>query len=119
MCWPSISTASAFFCNADFEFNGFRDYLSKDNSSNEIKDHEQKSWIREKLMINPRLVSVFWYILGRYSSFYIQCKMAMKVDFYALMPYNIKAISRRPNILSDTKEATDRKTVALNLIKKF
>lgn len=42
--------------------------------------------------------------------FIYNAKMAKKVDFYALMPNNSKAISRRSNIVSDTKEGTGRKS---------
>jgi len=51
--------------------------------------------------------------------FLYSANMAKKVDFYALMSNNCKAISRRSNILSNTKEGTGRKAVALNLVKKF
>lgn len=46
-------------------------------------------------------------------------EMAKEVDSYALMPNNSKAISRRSKILSEAKERTGRKAVALNLVKRF
>lgn len=51
--------------------------------------------------------------------FMYNVEMAKEVDFYALMPNNSKAISRRSKILSETKERTGRKAVALNLVKRF
>lgn len=87
--------------------------------SNKTKESDQKSEIRGKLITNPRSASLSWYVLGGFRSFYTQCKIAKKVDFSSLMPNNSKAVvSRRSNILGDTKEGTGRKAAALPLVKK-